>query len=143
MGCWIAANSMFFRRKKESPPTFEQQLETARQRGFVVEAQDGKRVRISKHGCAAVIEPINDVHARFVEKPGFVLGGEIAKLLDRGHQKFLATGSGERPALAEQLRAVHQFDGELRQALHVTSLYNESLGTVSNRYVYDRLEGRE
>lgn len=143
MGGWAACNAMFFRRKKDSPPTFEQQLETARQRGFVVDSQNAKRVRISKHGCAAVVEPINEVHGRFVEKPGIVVGGEVAKLLDRGHQKFLATSVGERPALAEQLRAVHQFDEELRQILHVPSLYNESLGTVSNRYVYDRVEGRE
>ncbi|MBI3698557.1 MAG: hypothetical protein HY238_27415 [Acidobacteria bacterium] len=96
-------------------------------------------MRISKHGCAAVVEPAGPGAARLVEKPGLLVDGHIAKLIDRGFQKFL----DDRPALAAQLRTIHQFDAELRQALHLTSLYNESLGTVSNRYMYDRVEGRE
>ncbi len=79
-----------------------------------------------------------------MERPGILVGGEIAKLIDRGFQKFVVTSAGAaRPALAEQLRAVHQFDEELRRVLHLESLYNESLGTVSNRYMYDRVQGRE
>jgi hypothetical protein len=37
---------------------------------------------------------------------------------------------------------VHDFDAELRHVFRLTSLYNESLGTVSDRYLYDRLAGR-
>ena len=135
---------MFFRRKKESPPTFEEQLEAARRQGFTVEAQDGERVRLAKSGCAAVVEPMGEGRVRFVEKPGLVIDGEIAKLLDKGYQKFLATSDGRhRPALAEQLQTLHHFDEEIRKVLRLPSLYNESLGTVSNRYMYDRVEGRE
>ena len=32
---------------------------------------------------------------------------------------------------------------ELKEALGLTSLYNESLGTVSDRYVYDRVTDRD
>ena len=32
---------------------------------------------------------------------------------------------------------------ELREVIGEPSLYNESLGTVSNSYMYDRLKGRE
>jgi hypothetical protein len=135
---------MFFRRKKESAPSFQQQLEAARAQGFTLEDAAAGRVRISKHGCAAVVEHAGGGRVRFVETPGVLANGEIAKLVDRGFQKFLATTAGvTRPALAEQLLAVHRFDEELRRVLHLESLYNEALGTVSNRYVYDRVQGRE
>jgi hypothetical protein len=41
------------------------------------------------------------------------------------------------------LHAIHQFSEELKQLTGATSLYNESLGTTSDRYQYDRLKGRE
>ena len=129
---------MFFRRVKVSPPSFEQELEEARHQGFTVEPTPAG-YRLGKHGCAAVV----DRNVRFVERPGVVVEGEIARLLDRGYQKFIQTADGRtRPALAEQLRAVHDFDAELRHIFRLTSLYNESLGTVSDRYLYDRLAGR-
>src|SRR5712692_5697834 len=37
----LARMLMFFRRKKESPPSFEQRLEDARRLGFTIEAQRG------------------------------------------------------------------------------------------------------
>ena len=46
-------------------------------------------------------------------------------------------------ATADALKAIHRFSEELREAIGEPSLYNESLGTVSNRYMYDRLKGRE
>jgi len=135
---------MFFRRRRPAAVTFAERLETLRRQGFTVEPAAGEQVRLSKGGCAAVIEPAGEAGARFVEKPGIALGGEIARLLDRGFQKFLSTRSGgERPALAEHLTAIHRFDEELRRSLQLPSLYNESLGTVSERYHYDRLADRE
>ena len=41
------------------------------------------------------------------------------------------------------LQALHQFSEELREATGATSLYNQSLGTVSDRYTYDRVENRD
>jgi hypothetical protein len=135
---------MFFRRKQTRLPTFEDEIQNARNSGFAVEGSDGKRVRLSKMGCAAVVEPVADHDARFVERPGIVIDGKIAKLLDRGYQKFLVTSEGKRyPATAEQLSTLHQFEEEIRKVLRLPSLYNLSLGTVSNRYMYDRVEGRE
>lgn len=135
---------MFFRRKKPSPPSFEQQLEAARSAGFATEATDGKRVRLSKIACAVVVERVGESDAQFFERPGIVINGEIAKLLDRGYQKFLVTADGKRrPATAEQLRTLHQFEEEIRKVLRLPSLYNLALGTVSNHYMYDRVEGRE
>ncbi|HYM09654.1 MAG TPA: hypothetical protein VEU62_02925, partial [Bryobacterales bacterium] len=73
---------MFFRRRKEAPPSFSQQLEAARAQGFTLEDAEAGRVRISKHGCAAVVEHAGGGRVRFVEKPGVLVNGEIAKLVD-------------------------------------------------------------
>jgi truncated hemoglobin YjbI len=78
-----------------------------------------------------------------LKRPGWLLAGEIARLVDRGYQKFLKTPKMEIPATADHLRAIHEFTEELKQAAGATSLYNESLGTTSDRYVYDRVQGRE
>jgi hypothetical protein len=41
------------------------------------------------------------------------------------------------------LHAIHAFSEELTQLTGGISLYNESLGTTSDVYEYDRLRGRE
>jgi len=69
--------------------------------------------------------------------------GEIARLLDRGYQKFIKTPQYELPATAVQLQSIHQFSEELKQIIGSDDLYNESLGTTSDTYQYDRLKGRE
>ena len=72
------------------------------------------------------------------------MGKEIGTLTDGGFQKFFTTPGGKRkPALAEELKEIHNFQEDLREALGLTTLYNESLGTVSNLYLYDRVEGRD
>ena len=129
---------MFFRRVKHAPPTFEQALDEARRQCFTVESTSAG-YRLTKNGCAAVI----DREARFVERPGWLVNGEIARLVDGGYQKFFQTRDGRiHPAQAHHLGAIHDVDAELRHIFRLTSLYNESLGTVSDRYMYDRLEGR-
>ena len=72
-----------------------------------------------------------------------LLGGQVARLLDRGYQKFVKAGEFEVPATAGQLEAIHRFSEEVRQLAGAASLYNESLGTNSDLYQYDRLKGRE
>ena len=100
--------------------------------------------RVSKYGCAAEIVPgEKGAPTRIIAKPGWVLGGEIARLVDRGYQKFLKTSKLEIPATAEHLRSIHKFSDELKESVGALVLYNESLGTVSDKYVYDRLKGRE
>ena len=76
-------------------------------------------------------------------RPGWLLNGEIARLLDRGYQKFIKTSKLVIPATADHLRAIHEFTEELNEAIGATSLYNEALGTTSNVYNYDRVKGRE
>ncbi len=100
-------------------------------------------MQVSKNGAGAVLVAVKDGAAAFFVAPGVLIGGEVARLLDRGYQKFIKTSKYELPATATQLQAIHEFAEELRQLTGVTSLYNESLGTTSDLYEYDRLKGRE
>jgi hypothetical protein len=117
------------------------------QRFDVAPAQEGSRrvpnaVQVRKYGCAAEIAAAPDSTVEIVSRPGWLLNGEIARLLDRGYQKFLKTSKLEIPASADHLRALHEFGEELNEAIGGTTLYNEALGTTSNIYNYDRIKGR-
>jgi hypothetical protein len=103
----------------------------------------GKAYQVRKYGCAAEIAAAPDGTTMVTKRPGWLLGGEIARLVDKGYQKFLKTAKLEVPATADHLRAIHEFSEELKEAAGATSLYNESLGTTSDKYVYDRVKGRE
>ena len=136
-------------------------IEQLKEAGFTVRAEEGGRVRINKQGCAAVLRPAASGELEFAIRPGLEVraatgreraknsqpGQEtdevIAHLVDRGFQKFWQEGERRLPALSAQLHALHQFDQDLRAVMGLTALYNEALGTVSSRYIYDRLEGRE
>ncbi len=118
------------------------------QRFDVAPAHDGAKrtpnaVQVRKYGCAAEIAAAPDGTVEILARPGWLLNGEIARLLDRGYQKFIKTSKLEIPATADHLRAIHEFTEELNEATGATSLYNEALGTTSNVYNYDRVEGRE
>src|ERR1700722_10475172 len=135
--------------KKSSPRTFNDVLALlGGQRFDVAPARDGAKrapnaVQVGKYGVAAEIAPAPDGSVEILARPGWLLNGEIARLLDRGYQKFIKTSKLEIPATADRLHALHEFSEELNEATGATSLYNEALGTTSNVYNYDRVKGRE
>src|SRR5437868_12975995 len=132
--------------KKIIERTYEEAVAWLRSHGCeVLEAPaTPNRIFVKKHGCSAAIEKDRDSDAvRLFAKPGYMVGGEIARLIDKGYQKFLKTSKLEIPATADHLKAIHTFSEELREAMGAASLYNESLGTVSDRYVYDRVKDRD
>jgi hypothetical protein len=137
--------------KRPKPRSFDEVLSVLGNEKFdVAPAQEGANRsagarRVSKYGVAAEIAPSTDPNslARLLARPGWLLGGEISRLTDRGYQKFLTTSKLEIPATADILRAIHMFSEELKEAVGSLSLYNESLGTTSDLYVYDRVAGRE
>ena len=135
--------------KKIAVPNFTDALASLAGHQFDVSAaKDGsgngaKAFQVRKYGCAAEISAAPDGTTLVLKRPGWLLAGEIARLVDKGYQKFLKTSKMEIPATADILRAIHEFSEELNQAAGATSLYNESLGTTSDRYVYDRVKGRE
>jgi len=52
-----------------------------------------------------------------IERAGWMVGGEIAALIDEGYQKFWRAGGRDVPAQAQQLQALHEFEEDLREAL--------------------------
>ena len=137
--------SFEFPMSKRSPskPNIRNWIEQLKHAGFSASERHPGTVQISKYGCAAELATSPAGEPRFAAGLGLLIGDSIAHLLDRGYQKFWQDGHRLVPALADQLTALHRFDEDLRAALGLTTLYNEALGTVSARYVYDRLEGRE
>ncbi len=138
--------------RKSRNPNFDQALEILRAHSFDVQPFSGVTggMLVSKHGAAAVLVPAQpskdsegSAAVAYAERPGALVKGEVARLLDRGYQKFIKTSQFELPASASQLQAIHLFCEELNQLTGAISLYNESLGTTSDLYQYDRLKGRE
>jgi hypothetical protein len=136
--------------KTKAVPTFDEVLATLGNEKFDVSpATEGSNraagaYRVSKDGCAAEIAASQEKGSptRLLAKGGWVLGGEISRLVDRGYQKFFKTSKLEIPATADHLRALHGFEDQLKEAVGAMVLYNEALGTTSDRYDYDRIKGR-
>jgi hypothetical protein len=125
--------------------TYEEALAWLRDHGFDMTDAPGtnSRVFLRKYNVSAAIERTTDDSVKIFAYPGYLIGSEISKLVNRGYQQFLKTSKNEVPATAEQLKALQTFSEELKIALGLPSLYNESLGTVSESYQYDRIENRD
>ena len=134
---------MFFRREKPQEITFGQRIRSLKEAGFEVLMQPGGKTRVVKGGCAAEIQDRGPESPTF-DHPGVLVGDEIGTLTDLGYQKVFATPTQKRvPAQASHLKALHRFEEDLREALGLTSLYNESLGTTNESHVYDRVADRD
>ena len=130
---------MFFRRGTPRVPGFEERIDNLGQSGFAVSPD---RTLVTRGPCAVLVRK-DAQGAPEIARAGILVGGEIGVIVDGGNQKFLVTPSGGKlPALATHLEALHAFTEDLRQALGIVSLYNESLGTVNQLHQYDRLKGR-
>jgi hypothetical protein len=125
--------------------TYEDAVNWLRENGFdLIEAPGAQtRVFLKKYGCSAAIQKTNDGGVKIFAYPGYLISGEISKLVNRGYQQFLKTSKTEVAATADHLKALQQFSEDLKEALGLPSLYNESLGTVSESYQYDRVKDRD
>jgi hypothetical protein len=140
--------------------SFEQVLQILRDSQFDVRElpgvanRAGGQIAVGKYGAAAVLAPNPKYSAKtgadgeqhpviWITPPGWLLRGQISRLVDRGNQKLFETPATRIAATADALKSVHRFSEELREVIGEPSLYNESLGTVSNSYMYDRLKGRD
>jgi hypothetical protein len=126
--------------------SFEDSVEWLRGHGFEILEAPGThgRIFLKKNSVSAAIERNpEDGTTRIFAFPGYLVGGEISKLVNKGYQQVLKTTKTEIAATADHRRALHDFTEELKEAIGAPSLYNESLGTVSESYHYDRVNGRE
>ena len=134
---------MFSRRHRPNELTFQDRLDNLKRAGFTVTPRSDGTVLVVKGECAVALHE-TDGEVRRAELAGILMGGEIGSLVDGGYQKFFRTPSGKtKPALASELKALHDFEEDLKEGLGLESLYNESLGTVSTYYVYDRVKDRD
>ena len=133
---------MFFRRERPKNPSFSERIENLGRAGFAV-AQRGGVVRVTREECALELTDSGGLPEP-VAPAGILVGDEIGALVDGGYQKFFRTPSGKKkPALADELKALHDFEEDVREGLGLKSLYNLSLGTVSTYYLYDRVKDRD
>jgi hypothetical protein len=125
--------------------SFDEALNWLRDNGFDLTEAPGtnNRVFLRKYNVSAAIEKTPDGGVKIFAYPGYLIGSEISKLVNRGYQQFLKTSKSEIPATADHLKAIQNFSEELKSALGLPSLYNESLGTVSESYHYDRIKDRD
>ena len=130
---------------KVATRTYDEVLNWLREHQFDVLEAPGtsNRVFLKKYNCSAAIEKTDDDGVKIFAYPGYLVGSEISKLVNKGYQQFLKTTKTEIAATADHLKALHQFTEELKEAIGAPSLYNESLGTVSDSYQYDRIEERD
>jgi hypothetical protein len=134
---------MFFRRAQPHQFTFEERLANLKQFNFNVTIESAGRAKVIRGICGAIVEDQGQGNVK-IGKAGVLIGNEIGILVNRGYQMFLRTPSGrEEPAQANQLHAIHSFDEDLREGLGLTSLYNLSLGTTTDKHLYDRVEDRD
>lgn len=130
---------MFFRRAKPKDPTFADRVQLLKEAGFATTNLPDGRVRITKGEIGAVVGDEGKNQPRF-ERAGVLVKSEIAILYNGGYQMFLETPSGVRiPATAAQLKALHEFEEDIRAALDMVDLYNTALGTTTPKHEYDRV----
>lgn len=126
---------------------YEDALSWLRDHGFDLTEAPGTagRVFVRKYNCSAAIQKDgkDGEGVKIFAYPGYLIGSEISKLVNKGYQQVLKTAKGEVAATADHLKALHQFSEELKEALALPSLYNEALGTVSESYHYDRIKDRD
>lgn len=124
--------------------TWEDALTWLRDHGFDLTEAPGTQARVflKKYNCSAAIQKDGD-GVKIFAYPGYLINGEISKLVNKGYQQVLKTSKTEIAATADHLKALHQFTEEMKEALALPSLYNESLGTVSEAYQYDRIKDRD
>ncbi len=134
---------MFFRRDRPKALTLENRVELLKKAGFSAEPLPDSRVKITKNGVGFVIGDSSKNQPE-IDKAGILVNGDIAVLLSGGYQMFLETPSGRRlPATATELKALHNFEEDVKEALGITNLYNTALGTTSTKHQYDRVSARD
>lgn len=134
---------MFFRRPRPKVRTFNDHLDELKKTGFAIENLSSSQVRISKNGIAAIVTDVKKDHPE-IQRAGLLVGSEIATLLSGGYQMFWETPGGKRfPATATQLKSLHEFEDDVKEALAMVNLYNTSLGTTTPKHMYDRVFKRD
>src|SRR5947209_14708083 len=119
---------MFFRRHRAEVRSFQDKMTALKSAGFSVTPGNSGASRVTRGAYALDVKDAGG-HIAVEDRAGVVMGDEIGVLVDGGYQKFFRTPSEKkRPALADDLKALHDFEEDVKESLGLKSLYNESLG---------------
>ena len=101
---------------KVEQKTFDEAVAWLREHGFDVLEAPGTagRVFLRKYNVSAAIQKDGDAGVKIFAYPGYLVGSEISKLVNKGYQQFLKTSKAEVPATADHLKALHSFSEELK-----------------------------
>ena len=88
--------------------TYEEALAWLRDHGFDVTEAPGTngRVFLRKYNVSAAIQKTDEDGVKIFAYPGYLIGSEISKLVNRGYQQFLKNSKTEVPATADHLKAL-------------------------------------
>jgi len=94
-------------------------LEKLIEQGFALRSLPAypRHLRVEKHGCAALLEQTPDGRWKQFSAAGYLVGGQIALLVERGGRQVFAYKSKQVPAVGEPLENFRRFERELRSAL--------------------------
>jgi hypothetical protein len=131
--------------KQQEFRKYDEAVALLRNDGFDVQSAPGaaNRVVVTKYNCSAAIERNAKGGVAISTYPGPVIAGETGKLVHKGYQQVFKTSNLEVAATADRLKQLAQFTNELKRGIGSLTLWNESLGTVSEDYLYDRLKSRD
>src|ERR1700719_5250627 len=110
--------------------TYEDAVQYLRDHGFdLIEAPGTPgRVFVRKYNVSAAIQKDGDDGVKIFAYPGYLINGEMSKLINRGYQQVLKTSKTEVAATADHLKALQQFSEEMKGALGLARFYNRSPG---------------
>src|SRR5215471_6225349 len=99
--------------------TFDEAVQWLRDHGFdLIEAPGTQgRVFLKKYNVSAAIQKDGNDGVKIFAYPGYLIGGEISKLINRGYQQVLKTSKTEIAATADHLQSLQRFTEELKEAL--------------------------
>src|ERR1700691_5918123 len=89
--------------------TYDEAVSWLREHGFdLIEAPGTPgRVFLKKYNVSAAIQKDGDDGVKIFAYPGYLIGGEISKLVNKGYQQVLKTAKTEVPATADHLKNPH------------------------------------
>jgi hypothetical protein len=87
--------------------TYEEALSWLRDHGFDLLEAPGTQARVflRKYNVSAAIQKNGDDGVKIFAYPGYLIGSEISKLVNKGYQQFLKTAKTEVPATADHLES--------------------------------------
>ena len=96
--------------------TYDEAVQWLRDHGFDLIDAPGTtgRVFLKKYNCSAAIQKDGDEGTKIFAYPGYLINGEISKLINRGYQQVLKTSKTEVAATADHLKALARIARLLR-----------------------------